>query len=105
MPAEELPFSLDWLAGAVNRPAEVLKACPDGHLLVNERSCWAPARFSPDLRALLCQAVEHSDGEPEPPADVDEVFAKLLHEWLDSRPRHYLTLREAVEQWLVGKRL
>jgi hypothetical protein len=103
--ADPLPFSLDWLAGAAERPKTVLSACPDGHLLVNERSCWAPLRFSPDLRALYCEPAEHLDDGSRPEPGLDEAFARFLHGWLDSRPRHYTALREAVERWLVTRRL
>lgn len=104
MPDEELPFSLDWLAGAGNRPADILTVCPDGHLVIRERTHYTPLRLSGDLRSLWMGWVEH-DTATDPDPDPDLTFAATLHEWLDSRPRHYTALREAVEQWLVAKGL
>lgn len=54
---EELPFSLDWLAGAAAKVPSVA-ACNRGHLIVNGRTCWQPLSFSADLRALICTFVE-----------------------------------------------
>jgi hypothetical protein len=53
----EMPFSLDWLAGAAAR-TQALAACNRGHLIVNGRTCWKPLAFTPDLRALICEFVE-----------------------------------------------
>jgi hypothetical protein len=58
---EELPFSLDWLAGARTN-AHPLDVCSAGHLLVNGRTCWTPVRFSQDLHALICAPVDHRRG-------------------------------------------
>lgn len=58
MAQPELPFSLDWLAGAAIPTRKALSACPAGHLLVNERSCWSPVRFSTDLRALFMRPAD-----------------------------------------------
>jgi hypothetical protein len=55
VPFTEVPFSLDWLLGAAQKPKEVLSVCPRGHLVVNENTHWAPARFSNDRRALWCR--------------------------------------------------
>jgi hypothetical protein len=54
----ELPFKLDWLAAAGARK-QAVSTCPDGHLLINGRTCWSPDRFSADLGALYCRMVEH----------------------------------------------
>jgi hypothetical protein len=53
----ELPFSLEWLAGAATR-VQAVAACPHGHLIVNGRTCWKPLAFTHDLRALICEFVE-----------------------------------------------
>ncbi|GAA0528652.1 hypothetical protein GCM10010172_06560 [Paractinoplanes ferrugineus] len=58
MTDEPLPFPLNWLSEAA-RTSKPLSVCPDGHLLVRERSCWAPLKFSADLRSLYCLPVEH----------------------------------------------
>lgn len=60
-----LPFSLDWLAGAALKlQRDDVTACDEGHMLVRGRSCWAPTRFSEDLRALWCVPVEHELTRP-----------------------------------------
>jgi hypothetical protein len=46
---------LDWLLGAKDKPKEILSVCRQGHLVVNENTHWAPARFSTDRRALWCR--------------------------------------------------
>lgn len=53
---DELPFSLDWLAGATTR--QPVSYCPAGHLVVNDRTHWAALRFSADGQALWCRMVE-----------------------------------------------
>lgn len=58
---EPLAFTLEWLAEAGHDKPQ-LTVCPDGHLLVRERTCWSPARFSADLRALYCVPVDHPVG-------------------------------------------
>jgi hypothetical protein len=55
VPDTEVPFSLDWLLGAKDKPKEILSVCRQGHLVVNENTHWAPARFSTDRRALWCR--------------------------------------------------
>ena len=55
---QEMPFSLDWLAGAAQR-TQALAACPEGHLVVNGNSHWAPVRLSDDLRALWFRLTDH----------------------------------------------
>jgi hypothetical protein len=59
-PRDELAFSLDMLAsgGTITRP---LSVCDDGHLVVVGRTHWAPVRFSPDRRAVVCAWVEHQE--------------------------------------------
>lgn len=58
IPAEEMPFSLDWLAGVGERP-QALAVCPEGHLVVNANSHWQPVRLSDDLRALWFRLTDH----------------------------------------------
>ncbi len=53
----EMPFSLDWLAGAATKVPSVT-ACARGHLTVNGRTCWKPLAFTADLHALICEYVE-----------------------------------------------
>lgn len=55
-----LAFSFDWFAGRIPRD-EPVDVCPDGHLRVTGRSCWAPLRFADDLHALWCVPVDHPD--------------------------------------------
>ncbi|MGX6605643.1 hypothetical protein ACWKSP_26445 [Micromonosporaceae bacterium Da 78-11] len=62
MPDEEMPFSLDWLAGAAARPPVVLSACDRGHLVVNQRTHYLPVRLSEDLRVLWMRWVDHPEG-------------------------------------------
>lgn len=40
-----------------------------------------------------------------PPISADETFARLLHAWLDSRPRAYRPLQDAASAWLAAKGL
>lgn len=47
-----------------------------------------------------------STNEPAPttpPISADETFARLLHAWLNSRPRAYRPLQQAAEAWLIAK--
>lgn len=62
-PVEELPFSLDWLTGAANKPADTLSVCDLGHLVVNGRTHWKPERVSADLHAIWFRWVEHQEAE------------------------------------------
>lgn len=55
---QEMPFSLDWLAGAAEKK-QALAACPEGHLVVNGNSHWVPVRLSDDLRALWFRLTDH----------------------------------------------
>ena len=59
-PADRLPFKLVWLADADAKP-QALAVCERGHLVVNGRTHWAPAEFTADLQALMCEFVEHPD--------------------------------------------
>ncbi len=58
---DRLPFRLDWLADAAGKK-QALSVCDLGHLVVNERTHWRPAAFTADLRALVCEFVEHPNG-------------------------------------------
>lgn len=60
MTTHELPFKLEWLAAAGAKKPDVA-VCGNGHLLITNRTCWAPDRFSADLGALHCHMVERCD--------------------------------------------
>lgn len=60
MTADPLAFSLAWLAEAMGTKPQ-LSVCAAGHLVVRERTCWSPVRFSDDGRALYCEPVAHPD--------------------------------------------
>ncbi len=55
---QEMPFSLDWLAGAAEK-VPALSVCPDGHMVVNGNTHWSPTRISDDLRAIWFRMVTH----------------------------------------------
>lgn len=56
--SDEMPFSLDWLVGAVEKKPAV-SYCELGHLVVNDNTHWSPVRFAETGRALWCRIAEH----------------------------------------------
>lgn len=65
MTDDPLPFTLEWLAES-SRTKRPLAVCAAGHLVVRDRTCWKPLRFSPDLRSLYCVPVDHTDKAAAP---------------------------------------
>jgi hypothetical protein len=54
---DPLSFSLAWLAEAAGTQLQ-LGICAAGHLIVRERFCFAPVRFSSDGRSIFCEPAD-----------------------------------------------
>ncbi len=59
---DEMPFSLDWLAGTAGR-IQALAVCDQGHLVINGNTHWQPRALSQDLRTLICRITDHPPGD------------------------------------------
>lgn len=55
--AEQMTFSLDWLAGALREQKPQLAVCDHGHLRIRGNTCWAAVAFQTG-GALICELVE-----------------------------------------------